>query len=162
MRRTGTGDGSGSNSGAVPPSPPQEIRESEYQKTPDDSITFTKTDFWDSPAVVGQNSPAKLKFQLPENYQGVIRSFSQYINDMIAADDVTWSILVNDVPQENWAGVSMFPTLASFRTVNDDPFIKIPERGRVEIVINNNTAVAHKIGASYYGWYWPNRGRAGR
>lgn len=160
MRRVGTGGVGGES---VPAGPPIETHLSEFQATPDDAITFTKTGFWDSPAAVGNNKPAALSFQLPENMQGVIRSFSQYINDMVAADSIVWTILVNDVPQENWDAVTMFPTLASFRTVNDDPFIKLPERARIDILISNNApAIAHKIGASYYGWYWPNRGRVGR
>ncbi|MGI8481849.1 MAG: hypothetical protein ACR2MF_07285 [Chthoniobacterales bacterium] len=143
---------------------PQEVQRNEvhfpddYSPSPD-STTFTKTDWWDSPAAIGTNFPAGLLFTLPDDMVGVIRFFAQYVNDMIAGDDIRWTIRINETAYPNWNDVKMFPTIASFRNVGDDPFIHIPEGGKVDVMLNNTTGLAKRIGASYSGWFWPNRKR---
>lgn len=157
MRRQGDAGIGGASS--VPSAPAQDVRFPDYYTPPEDAVTFTRTGWWDSPAAVGTNDPVALQLVLPENSVGMIRSFSQYVNDMVAGDDIAWSILIDDVPAENWGDVTMFPTIASFRTVNDDPAIHLPEGARIVIRLNNRSGLAKRIGASYSGWHWPNRGR---
>jgi hypothetical protein len=129
---------------------------------PAGAITFTKTDFWDSPAAVGNNEPGGLVLQLQPGNVGIIRSFSQYVNDMVAADALVWQIRINGAPAFGWEAATMFPTLASFRTVSDDPFLKVPRGAEIRIrIFNNAPAIAHKLGASYSGWQWPDPANAG-
>lgn len=146
----------------TPPPTPQEIARSEvrfpdYYSPPADATSFTRTDWWDSPAAVGTNSPAGLQFQLPEGQVGIIRNFALYVNDMVAADLIDWTLRINEAGVPNWNAVKMFPTLASFRTVSDDPFVFVPESGKIDVLINNASGLAKRIGANYYGWYWPLR-----
>jgi hypothetical protein len=150
----------GTGGPAGPPPDPFSLRSDLWP--PAGAITFTKTDFWDSPAAVGTNDPAGLVLQLQPGNIGIIRSFSQYVNDMTAADALFWQIIINGAPAFGWEKATMFPTLASFRTVSDDPFLKVPRGAEIRIRISNAApAIAHKLGASYSGWQWPEPGNNG-
>jgi hypothetical protein len=76
---------------------------------------------------------------------------------MVAADDIRWQLRINGNPVPNWSDVRMFSTAASFRSVDDDPYIILPAGATVDVLITNNTATAHRIGCSYTGWFWTNR-----
>jgi hypothetical protein len=140
----------------TPVPPEQPVRFPDHYSPPEDATTFTFTSFFDSGGN-DQNVPAGLQFQLPPDSEGVIRDFSRYINDMIATDAVVWQFRINGNPVPQWGNVTMFPRVVAFGASGDDPYILVPAGALLDILISNNTATAHKLGAGYYGWYWPNR-----
>lgn len=130
----------------------------DHYAPPVDGTVFTRTGWYES-AGNDVNVPAALVFRIPDDYEGVIRSFSQYVNDMAIADVISWQIRLGGMPVNNWNDIRMFPALASFRTVSDDPYIILPEGTEVSVQISNLTALAKRLGASYSGWFWPSRKR---
>lgn len=140
----------------APIPPEQPVRFPDHYSPPEDSVTFTFTDFFDS---VGNDAaaPAGLVFQLPPDSNGIIRDFSRYVNDMVATDAIVWQLRLNGNSAPQWDNVKMFPRVVAFGAAGDDPYIFVPAGATIDVNILNKTATAHKIGASYYGWYWPNR-----
>jgi hypothetical protein len=139
---------------------PAEVRFPDHYSPPADANTFTKTDFYASAgndSNIGALATPNLVIQLPQDSVGVIRDFSRYMNDMVATDSVIWTLRINGNPVPNWSSVTMFPRVAAFASSGDDPYILLPSGAIVDVLIVNGTVTAHKIGASFYGWFWPNR-----
>lgn len=140
----------------TPVPPEQPVRFPDHYSPPEDAVTFSFTSFFDS-AGNDAGAPAGLQFQLPPDSGGIIRDFSRYVNDMVATDDITWQLRINQNPVPQWNNIKMFPRVVAFGASGDDPYIFVPAGAFIDVNIINNTATAHKIGAGYYGWYWPNR-----
>ena len=140
----------------TPVPPEQPVRFPDHYSPPEDATTFTFTSFFDS---LGNdtNAPAGLVFTLPPDSVGIVRDFSRYVNDMVAGDNIVWQFRINGNPVPQWNNVTMFPRVVAFGASGDDPYIFVPAGATLDVNIINNTATAHKIGAGYYGWYWPNR-----
>lgn len=155
-RSYGQGGGQVLQADGTPRPPEQPVRFPDHYTPPEDAVTFTFVDFYDS---VGndQNAPAGLVFKLPDDSVGIIRDFSRYVNDMVATDAIIWQFRVNGNPVPQWSNVKMFPRVVAFGLAADDPYIFVPSGATLDVVIQNTTVTAHKIGAGYYGWFWPSR-----
>lgn len=139
---------------------PAMVRFPDHYSPPEDANTFTKTDFYASAgndSNVGALATPNLILALPQDSVGVIRDFSRYVNDIVATDDITWQLRINGNPVPNWSAVKIFPRAAAFVGSGDDPYVLLPAGAIVDVLITNATATAHKLGAAFFGWYWPNR-----
>jgi len=139
---------------------PQEVRFPDHYTPPADANTFTKTDFYASAgndSNVGVLATPNLVIALPQDSVGVLRDFSRYVNDMVATDSIFWTLRINGNAVPEWSKRIMFPRVAAFASSSDDPYILLPPGAIVDVLIENGTVTAHKIGGSFYGWYWPNR-----
>lgn len=155
-RAYGKGGDAQMQADGTPVPPEQPVRFPDHYSPPEDATTFSLVDFFNSGGN-DANAPAGLVFQLPPDSVGIVRDFSRYVNDMVATDVITWQFRINGNPVPNWNAIGMFPRVAAFAASGDDPYIFVTPGATMDVLITNATATVHKIGAGYYGWFWPNR-----
>lgn len=93
--------------------------------------------------------------QLPPRHVGVIRTVAININDLTAADDLSFSLRINGTPVAGFGNLRVFPRAATSIERAWDTRILIPDGGTVDITFTNGNGGLHLVGATYTGWFWP-------
>ncbi len=92
---------------------------------------------------------------IPSGNLGVIRNFTIYISNMVAATNVTYTLLVNGQPQQGYQALSMFPRVSPFVSNGFDCFIRVTGEATITVSFSNIDGGAYTVGAAFGGWYWP-------
>lgn len=108
-------------------------------------------------AVIESNIDIGLLVALPQNNEGIVRSVSIYINNMLATTNLTWTLRFNGAPVPGYNNLSIFPRPAPFVGNTFESFIRIPPGNPMNLTVtySNNDGGTYQIGAALSGWFWP-------
>lgn len=93
--------------------------------------------------------------KLPDQNIGIIRGFSVFITNMLAATVVSWTLLINGAPAGGYGSIRLYPRAAAFVGNSFDCFIRVSDGATLGVAFTNTDGGTYTIGASFSGWYWP-------
>jgi hypothetical protein len=92
---------------------------------------------------------------IPNLNMGVLTGVSIYIDNMLLATNVTYTVRYNGAPIPGYQGLSMFPRVAPFVGNTFSSKYRFNGEGVLDVVFNNLDGGTYLIGAALSGWFWP-------
>jgi hypothetical protein len=97
-----------------------------------------------------------VSFNVPATFVGYLQIFGIYILSPSAAQDVTFTLRINQGPVSGWDNLKFPPGVANFVVQNfADLQVRIPDSAVVDVLVTNNNASAWTVGAKIAGWFHP-------
>jgi hypothetical protein len=100
---------------------------------------------------------ATLDLEIDQGYYGLIAFFSIFCNAPSVTSNIRWAIRANGGPIAGWDAISFSPRAASSFERTFGATIRIPGGTKISVAITNNGVAAEDVGASYGGWFAPQR-----
>ncbi len=94
-------------------------------------------------------------FTLGKGNVGVLRSFTVYVNDMVATTDIQFTLMVNGGPAPGFGTIKMFPRVAASVANTFECMIILPAECKLDAYFTQVDAGAYKVGVAYSGWQYP-------
>lgn len=92
---------------------------------------------------------------IPALNQGIMTGFSIYVQNMLAASNITWTLLANGVPVQGYSGITIFPGVSPRAANTFDAPVRFVGETTLTVSITNGDGGAYLLGAAISGWFWP-------
>jgi len=106
-------------------------------------------------------TPAGIVLAIPAAVRGVIRFFNVFINNMLATSDILFALRVNQGAVAGFDAITLFPRAAAFVGESfggaGEVVIDLEHGSVVDVGITVRDVGAYTVGASYAGWYYPEK-----
>lgn len=94
-------------------------------------------------------------YALGKGNVGVLRSFTVYVNDMVATTDIQFTLMINGGPAPGFGTIKMFPRVAASVANTFECMIILPSDSKVDAYFTQTDAGSYKVGVAYSGWEYP-------
>jgi hypothetical protein len=92
---------------------------------------------------------------IPALNMGVLTGVSIYIDNMLLATNVTYTVRYNGAPIPGYTGLTMFPRVAPFVGNTFASKYRFNGEGVLDVIFSNIDGGAYVVGAALSGWFWP-------